>query len=83
MTQIARDVASHAVNATARDTIHSFDQAFARGADDSYGAIRDFLVAHTNVVELTGETASRARRLMCATASGERAAISAAIVRDM
>lgn len=33
--------------------------AAARGADDSYGAVRDFLVAHTNVVELTGENGER------------------------
>src|SRR5712675_131284 len=33
MAQIAKDVAGAAVPATARDTIHSFDLAFARGAD--------------------------------------------------
>jgi two-component system nitrogen regulation sensor histidine kinase NtrY len=33
MTQIARDVASASVQGTARDTIHSFDLSFARGAD--------------------------------------------------
>ena len=33
MTQIAQDVAGAGVTATARDTIHSFDLSFARGAD--------------------------------------------------
>ena len=33
MAGIAKDVAGAAVNNTARDTIHAFDQAFARGAD--------------------------------------------------
>jgi two-component system nitrogen regulation sensor histidine kinase NtrY len=33
MVQIAKDVAGTAVPATARDTIHSFDVSFARGAD--------------------------------------------------
>ena len=33
MVQIAKDVAGTAVPATARDTIHSFDLSFARGAD--------------------------------------------------
>src|SRR5882762_9133537 len=33
MTQIARDVAGASVQGTARDTIHSFDLSFARGAD--------------------------------------------------
>src|ERR1700686_927419 len=33
MTQIARDVAGAGVTETARDTIHSFDLSFARGAD--------------------------------------------------
>ncbi len=33
MTEIAKEVAGAAANDTARDTIHSFDQSFARGAD--------------------------------------------------
>jgi two-component system, NtrC family, nitrogen regulation sensor histidine kinase NtrY len=41
MTQIARDVAGAAVAGTARDTIHSFDLSFARGADLAWETTED------------------------------------------